>query len=55
MKYWQLLERLKNLTDDQLNKDIIALIDLEPWKASDFKIGPKDDESFPDQPYFIYD
>lgn len=54
MKYWQLLERLKNLTEEQLHKEVLALIDLEPWKADDFKIGPKEDESFLDQPYFVF-
>lgn len=55
MIYKELLERLSQLNDTQLNTTVIALIDGEPWDCDRFEISDPNDDWKPNQPYFVYE
>ena len=51
----QLKQYLDEASDEQLDKEVMGLIDAEPWKPSCYQIAPADDPDLPNQPYLLFD
>ncbi len=55
MTWKQLLEQLQQASEEQLSKEVVAIIDGEPWKPSCYQIADKDDPDFPNTPYLLFE
>lgn len=47
-------DMLVGITEEQLDMPVTALIDAEPWDATDAKIAPANDPYHPNRPYLIF-
>lgn len=54
MKWRDLKQYLAECTEEQLDKDVIALIDDLPWKPDCFQIAKDDDPELPNNPYLVF-
>ena len=55
MTYQTLLSLLQLLEPKQLEMEVIALIDAEPWPCNKYQVAPKDDPEYPNRPYLVFE
>lgn len=52
---WKRLQQvMTEWTEAQLNKEVVGLIDGEPWKPDCVQIADHDDPDFPNNPYLLF-
>lgn len=55
MTWLELLTLMQQLSHEQLNTKVVALIDAEPWTPEPgLPIAPADDPEYPNTPYLFF-
>lgn len=55
MTWAQLKAYLADATEEQLSKNVVALIDGEPWEPSCYQIAASNDPDYPNTPYLLFE